>query len=154
MYVEAQKDKPREFFALYIGEQGRLDPHIAAAFDAILAGMPLDKDPTEILRKIARSRSWGPDELAYLATVPPEGYDKMLKDLQGPDLRAAINIALDLGRLDTSGTNEIELARRMSASLQRVAAESDLNRIRLRPNLTNLPPAAMVKKQSSEEPDN
>ena len=154
MYVEAQQDKPREFFALYIGDQRRMDPLIAAAFDTMLAGMSLDRDPTEILCKIARSRSWEPDELAYLATVPPEDYDKMLKDLQGLDLRNAINIVLDFGRLDTSSTNEIELARRMAASLQRIAAESDLNRIRLRPYLTNLPPVALAEEQSSEEPDN
>ncbi|KAA8385421.1 hypothetical protein FOH24_16260 [Acetobacter tropicalis] len=154
MYVDTQKDKPREFFALYTCNRGRLDPHIVTAFDAILAGMPVDRDPTEILRKIVFSQDWGPDELAYLATLPSECYDKMLKDWQGHDLNNAIYLALDFGRLDTSATNKIEFARQMAASLQRIAAESGLNRLRLRPYLTKIPPALMAEEQSSEEPDN
>ena len=83
IYVDAQRGKPREFFAAHIGDQGRLDPQIAVAFDTMLAEMPLARNPAEILSEIASSRSWSPEKLAYLATVPPEGYDKMLKVWSG-----------------------------------------------------------------------
>lgn len=151
IYVEAQRDKPREFFAANAGDQGRLDPHIAAAFDAMLASMPLARDPAEVLLEIARSRSWGPEKLAYLATVPPEGYDKILKDLRGQDLHAAIDMALGFGQMQPNGINELEIARRLAAALQRVAAESDLNRMRLRPYLAILPSILAKEKQKNEE---
>lgn len=151
VYVGAQQGKPREFFAAHIRDQGRLDPQIAAAFDTMLAEMPLDRDPAEILLEITRSRSWSLEKLAYLATVPPEGYDKMLKDLRGEDLHSAIVMALDFSRMQPVGTNECEIARRMAAALQRAAAESDLNRLRLLSYLRSLPHASASGEQIAND---
>lgn len=138
IYVAAQQGKPREFFAAHGGEQGRLDPKISAAFNEILAEMPLVRNPTEILRKIGSSRSWDPEDIAYLATVRPEGYDDMLTELRGEDLHAAISMALDFGRMQPRRENDAELAKRMGAALRRAATRNELNRLRLKPYLANL----------------
>ncbi len=139
IYVAAQEGKPREFFAVHRGEQGRLDPKISTAFDEMLVKIPLVRNPTEIVRKIASSRSWNPEDIAYLATVPPESYDKMLTELGGEDLHAAISMALDFGRMQPCRENDAKLAKRMGAALRRAAAQNELNRLRLKPYLANLP---------------
>jgi hypothetical protein len=153
IYVGAQRGKPREFFAAQVRDHGRLDPKIAAAFDIMLAEMPLAMDPAEMLAEIALSRSWGPEKLAYLATVPPEGYDKILKNLRGQVLHASITMALDFGRMQPVGINELEIARRMMEALKRAAAESDLNRMRLRTYIANPPPAVAAEERILEAAD-
>lgn len=142
IYLDAQRGKPREFFAAHTNNRGRTDPAISAAFDDALARMPVSRNPAEILLKIATTRSWNPDDIVYLASVPPEGYDRMLAELSGQDLHAAISMALDFGRMQTTGSAEAELGSRMAAALRRSSARSDLNRMRLKTYLDSLPAEA------------
>lgn len=139
IYVTAQQGKQREFFAVYAQSDGRVDPQITDAFNGKLAQMPLVRDPAEILLKIASSRSWNPEDIAYLASVPPEGFDEMLTTLKGDDFHAVVSMALDFGNFDPRRDNEGELASRMAAALVRASALSELNRLRLKAYLDSLP---------------
>ncbi len=136
IYLNAQRDKPRNFFTAHIREKESLDSEIVDAFRVILDHMPLDWDPDKVLLGIANSQSWNNEKLAFLATVPPAGYDKMLNDLRGEDLYASIRIALSIGENNPNGSNEIELSRRMKEALHRAASRSALNRLRLRRYVT------------------
>lgn len=143
IYVDAQDGKPREFYAAFGNDRGRLDPAIVHAFEARLATMPVAKDPAEILLKISRTRSWNPEDVAYLATIPDNGFDRLLIELPDEDLHAAIAMALDFGRMTPTRPADAQVARRMADALRRAAERSAINRLRLQTHLDTLPPVAV-----------
>lgn len=144
IYVEAQDGKPREFFAAFGNDRGRLDPAIADAFDAKLATMPVTRDPAQILLEISRTRSWNPDDVAYLATLPDDRFDGLLTELPAEDLHAAITMALDFGRMAPTRPADAQVARRMADALRRATDRSAINRLRLQTHLNTLPPVAVA----------
>lgn len=145
IYVDAQDGKPREFYAAFGNDRGRLDPAIVAAFDARLATMPVAKDAAAILLKINRTRSWNPDDIGYLATIPDDGFDRLLAELPDEDLHTAIAMALDFGRMQPTRPADAQLARKMADALRRAADRSAINRLRLQTHLDTLPPAAAAQ---------
>lgn len=148
IYVEAQDGKTREFFAAFDNDRGRLDPAIAAAFDAKLANMPVTRDPAQILLEMSRTRSWNPNDVAYLATIPDGGFDRLLTELPDEDLHAAITMALDFGRMASTRPADAQVARRMAEALHRAAERSAINRLRLQTHLDTLPPVAAASETS------
>ena len=133
IYVQQQDGKSREFFAAHqAGGRRPISDEIITAFQKILAEMPLDKDPAQILINISRNNSWDPANIAFLASVPVDDYVSMLKGLKGSDLNSVITTALRFGKMPPAGQSYDELARRMTEALERIAAETPLNRMRVR----------------------
>ena len=147
VYIDAQADKPREFFAARHDQfSAPIDAQISRAFDNRLKEMPLTHDPAEILIKIGNTKSWDPAQIDFLASVPDAGYSAMLKRLKGADLHSAISTALMFDNFVDVGESEREVARRMRQAVQLAADESTLNRMRLQPYLRPAPAAPIEGK--------
>lgn len=133
IYVEAQKDRPRDFFAWAVRNSAdKIDTDLKEAFRARLETMPLERDPGELLLEIARKDGWNPDDVAYLASVPIEGYHALLKRLRGSELHDAIRVARRFGQISGGSSNDAEIARRMDEALRLIAGEGPLNAMRVR----------------------
>lgn len=136
VYVDAQANRPREFFAAQHDRYRRpLDSKITAALAAKLETMPLERNPEDVLLEIGRKQGWNPDQLAFLATVPVASYVEMLRRLRGEDIGLAINTALMFGQFQERKPNDVEVARRMAEALQILGAESAINAMRVNPYL-------------------
>ena len=133
VYVAAQADKPREFFAAKHDHFSRVvDPAIKSAFEKRLSEMPLDRDPAELLLEIGRKHGWNPTEVEFLASVSVDEYHTLVKRLKGDDLQAVITTALQFGDIGGVGDNEREITKRMGEAIRLIAGESPLNAMRVR----------------------
>lgn len=136
VYVDAQANKPREFFAIQHDRYRRpLDSKITVALAAKLETMPLEHNPEDVLLDIGQKQGWNPDQLAFLTTVPVTSYVDMLRRIRGEDVDLAINTALMFGQFQEQKPSDVEVARRMKAALEILGAESAINAIRVKPYL-------------------
>jgi hypothetical protein len=134
LYMAAQGERSREFFNLS-GHMLRrpIDPAIVAQFDARLKGMPLARDPKEILLKIDRDSGWNPEDEAFLSSLSDDDYYAMLKTARGDELRSVVKAGLMFGEFQDARPNQRAIASKVKAALKRIGEENPLNALRVRP---------------------
>ncbi len=134
VYLDAQENRPREFFAsVQNGHWSNADPEILAAFRRRIEVMPIDRDLGDVLLGIGRKSPSTPRDIEYLASVPVEEYHALLKRLRGDDLHTAILVAQRFEEVMSSDELHREITRRMTQALRLVGEEGPLNARRVRP---------------------
>lgn len=139
LYMTAQAGRPREFFEIsrYSSMRG-LDPSLEPAFRDKLVDIPPDHDPAEILLRIARNRSWSPEDIAFLASLPDQAYLGLVRRSSGHDGEAIIATAIQFGNFQEPSEEFVAIASSMKAALRTLAAEGPLNAMRVRRFITDL----------------
>lgn len=153
VYVDAQADKPREFFQSVRGPFAQsIDPGIETAFGKRLNEMPLERDPAGVLLDIGKKHGWNPTDIGFLASVPVDEYLALLKRLKGGELHTVITAALHFGDIQGLGADETEVAKRMENAVRLIANESKLNELRLKTYLKDdAPPAGTAHHLQTEQ---
>jgi hypothetical protein len=131
-YVEAHADN-RDFFDLseyMFMADDEIDPALQQAFVDRYSAFVDERDPKEVLIKIAAFRSWNDADVALLARQTPDELVALFESIEGRDLGRAIRHALRLGRLpDEDGQ---QLGSNLEEALKRIAAKSPLRARRMR----------------------
>jgi hypothetical protein len=128
-------------------EPGLFDPHVYLMFGQ-LSDPDVDKafndkhaalkrrqqaDPAAILRSIAETNSWSPEQIATLADLPTEQYYRLFKETKGYELRKLISSSLQFARIGNATPEMQEVLRRAREALTQIGKESPINARRLQP---------------------
>ena len=133
-YVETRTDEPELFDPrnyLRFGEM--TDPDVSKAFEEKHASFKPKLDAAAVLQSIAATNSWSPEDISCLSELPSDDYYKMLKGSKGKALRKLINACLQFERFGNATPEMREVSKRAKDALIRIAKESKINAIRLKP---------------------
>lgn len=131
-YVEAHVDN-RDFFDLsehVFMADDEIDPALRKEFEDRYEAFADERDPKEVLIKIAASQGWNDADVALLAKLTPDELVAMFESIEGRDLGRAIRHALRLGRI--SDDNGKQLGSNLEQALKQIAAKSPLRARRMR----------------------
>jgi hypothetical protein len=81
---------------------------------------------------IEAGRTYDPEKIKKMASVPVDEYYRILKSKKGNELTTFVLSALEFRRISNASDDMREVIRRMEAALKRVGSESSLNAIRVR----------------------
>jgi hypothetical protein len=130
-YVAAH-DEDKRFFDLrqhHFMRDDEPDPRLLEVFSEKFAEFVDERDPREMLRDISRRRGWNDEDVALLAGMSVDELVAMFEGIKGPDLKASIQLATQLGR---SGSPESEkLAGSLTEAMKVIAAKSPQKKRRL-----------------------
>lgn len=141
-YVAARQDGP-EFWNLAasaFGDEVR-DEHVRAAFAAKFSTFAEQRDTTQVLISIGRDR-WNSRDLAFLAERNEDEFLAAFRSTQGMDFRYCVQGSLSF-RNTINATDEMKtISAKAESALQTIAAESPINRRRVRQYGVTLPQEA------------
>lgn len=130
-YIEAHADNP-DFFDLsehIFMEDDDMDPAMRQAFVDRYSSHVDQRDPKEVLIKIAATTGWNDADVALLAKLTADQWISMLDTIEGKVLGRAIKHALRLGRLNDNDGRQ--LGARLDQALKQIAARSPLRARRI-----------------------
>jgi hypothetical protein len=133
-YVEERGNEPGLFDPqsyLLFGEVS--DPDVSKAFKEKHASLEKKVDPTAILRSIANTNSWNPEDVASLSAMSSDHYYQMFKESKGQDLRQLIKVCLQFDQFGNASPEMKEVSKRAREALTRIANESPINARRAKP---------------------
>ncbi len=104
-----------------------LREHFQAAFQRI----PVIKDLKEVLLRIARDRSWGGSDTDFLASRTVDDYEAFFEGPAGAERNTCMRAVLQFGRFGNATERDKTIAANATSALERIAAKSRLNALRL-----------------------
>jgi hypothetical protein len=109
------------------------DPDVAKAFNEKHASLKLQRgtDPAEILRSIAETNSWNPEQITILAKLPTERYYELFKTTKGNELPKLIGASLQFARISNATPEMMEVLGKAREALTQIGRESLINARRL-----------------------
>lgn len=132
LYMEQRGDEVPQFYDISLSHRGELtDEKLKAAFLAKTATFRDERDPSEVLKQLAHSSGWNPQDIALLSGLTADDLYRMFKRLKGDDIRLVITQALKFGKYQ--GVDEVthSIGVNAEAALKRIGEESILNRMRV-----------------------
>ncbi len=133
-YVETRSDEPELFDPRnYLRFGDMTDPDVNKAFKEKHASFKPKLDAAAVLRSIAATNSWSPEDISCLSELPVDDYYKMLKGSKGKTLRTLINACLQFERFGDATPEMREVSKRAKDALIRIAKESPINASRVKP---------------------
>lgn len=106
------------------------DATLRKSFSDKLASFKDDRNPKDILIKIAQSNGWNPEDTSRLAQISPEQFYKIFKETEGEYLSIIVNQALKFGASGNSDNTKI-IAINAEKALRQIAKESKINKERV-----------------------
>lgn len=133
-YLAARADAGRGFWNLDENTFGErvTDPDVRAAFAMKAATFKEERDLKQELTKLGKAGGWNPSDVTFLAAQPAEDYYAVFKNLQGSDLRLALRGGLMFRNIGNADENMRTVTAATTAALERIAAESPINKRRAR----------------------
>jgi hypothetical protein len=133
-YIEERSDEVRLFDPQHYLLFGELtDPDVSKAFEQMHASLAEKLDPTVLLRSIANTNSWNPEDIASLSGLTIDDYYQMFKASRDQELRKLIKACLQFGQFGNASSEMKEISKRAREALSRIAKESPINARRLKP---------------------
>lgn len=132
-YLE-HRTEGRKFYDLAdspFGDEVR-DPDVRAAFEQKLAAFEEKPDPLEVLKRVAGSQGWSPEDLNILASLSADDYRQMFEAQSGKDLRAIVKGALNFGSYGNASEQMVAIASRATEALREIGRQSQINARRIR----------------------
>jgi len=109
------------------------DPDVSKAFNDKHAGFKHQVDATTVLRSIAATNSWNPEDIARLSELGADDYYKMFKESKGQALRKLIKVCLQFDQFGNATAEMKKVSKRAKEALLRIARESPINALRVKP---------------------
>ncbi len=128
-FVTAQRDNDRAFDIENHPFRNQItDPDVIHALQEKQAALAAQTDAAAILRNMAERHGWHPDDLAILAAVSVDEYQRIFQAHRGDVLHGIINMCLQFrGQSDTQGV----IAEKARAALERIGLKSQINALRV-----------------------
>lgn len=143
-----EEDKADELIAIYLEERGEdpelfnmkkisfaervSDQKIRAAFDEKYHASVAQEDPREILKRIASSKDWSPEDELVLADLSSEVFYEIFKTESGSHLSSVVNACLQFGQFANASERQKHIAELAIEALRRIGKESGINALRVR----------------------
>lgn len=132
-WFSVRSNEALEFFRIanhHFSTEDHIDDGLKAAFEDRRRNYQDDRDPFQVLQKVARQQSWREADVALLAKCSATDFERMFEQLRGNDVRMAIDIILRLGQSGKEGSDAIGAA--SLEALRRIAGKSTLRARKVR----------------------
>ncbi|MCA6519556.1 MAG: hypothetical protein IM556_13085, partial [Pseudanabaena sp. M110S1SP2A07QC] len=86
----------------------------------------------QVLERIAGKNGWNENDIVVLASTTTDEYYNLFKSLQGEHIYPYINTCLQFNRFVAPSDQHKEIAEKAIEALKKIAAESEINRLRVR----------------------
>ena len=90
------------------------------------------KTPSEVLDKITSQNGWGPQDEEVLASLSRDDYYCLFKTEKGDHLNPYVRRCLAFGLASNASERQKTIAKNATEALEKIAAESDINRLRVK----------------------
>jgi hypothetical protein len=107
------------------------DPKLIGEFKKLSGSRTVTKSPLDALKQIA-SGGWSSSDTNALAALSSDEFYAFFKSLHGSDVYTAITSMINFGSISNLGSRDGETWKSAETALKRIAAESQLNRRRMR----------------------
>ncbi len=108
------------------------DPEVVGRFNKKFSSSKTKETAEQVLSRIAGENGWNPEDESVLANTSVDDYYALFKSVQGRHLSKWVNTCLQFGRFSNASESQREIAKRATEALKRIAAESTINKLRVR----------------------
>lgn len=133
VYLEKRRDE-KELFDLktsnFFGDVR--DSEIVDKFNRVHESTVTPPTAAQVLAKIVEQRGWDSKDENVLVTTTPDQYYAIFKSLKGKDIALCINACLQFGRSPDAPEQQKKISVNAIEALKRIAAESEINRRRVK----------------------
>lgn len=109
-----------------------IDPEIVHRFNDICKELSTKESAKQVLERIAGKNGWNDNDIVVLASTTIDEYYSLFKSLQGEHIYPYINTCLQFNRFVNPSDQYREIAEKAIEALKKIAAESEINRLRVR----------------------
>lgn len=127
-YLAAHRAEAPEFFDLsnhIVGRDESIDEGLAKGFAEERRNYVDPRDPIEVLRSMSERQGWEKSDVALLAKLSPEDFERLFETLRGRELRRSIELLQSITRGGYEGSEAI--GRAVRDALTRIGKKSRLN---------------------------
>jgi hypothetical protein len=107
------------------------DPEVIAAFDNKLSEFSDDRDPLEVLKKIAKDNGWNPEDIELLSKLTTDNFYHLFKNAHGKEKHAIIRGVLIFKTIANIGQKELDICNNAIQALKKISDESLMNKKRV-----------------------
>lgn len=108
------------------------DKEIIEKFNGEYRASVTVESASDVLKRISGKNGWNQKDEVVLANTSIDEYYRLFKNEKGEHLSSYINKCLHFGQLVNASDHEKEIANRATEALKRIAAESELNKLRVK----------------------
>jgi hypothetical protein len=108
------------------------DPKMFERFVETYNQSRVTKTPLEVLKDITSGNGWGSQDEEVLACLSPNDYYRLFKAEKGGHLAPYVRRCLEFGHHVDASERQKTIARNVTEALKKIAAESDINRLRVK----------------------
>ena len=109
-----------------------IDPEIVLRFNDTYKELSTKESAKQVLERIAGKNGWNENDIVVLASTTTDEYYSLFKSLQGEHIYPYINTCLQFNRFVNPSDQHKEIAEKAIEALKKIAAESEINRLRVR----------------------
>lgn len=133
IYIDKRKDET-EIFNL---EENNIfgdirDQEIIDKFNAIYSQSVATENAKQVLDRIAGNNGWNQSDEVVLASTSVDDYYTLFKTETGRRLSSFVTTCLKFGQFGNASAQQKEISIRATEALQRIAAESEINKRRVK----------------------
>ena len=133
IFIESRKDET-ELFNLeengFFGES--IDQEISDKFNHIYTQLIPKETAKQILDRISKTSGWHRGDEEVLAKTSVDEYYNLFKNETGRHLSSMVRKCLKFGSFGNANTLQVEIANRTTQALQKIASESEINKVRIK----------------------
>ncbi len=108
------------------------DPEVVEKFNQKYAASVVDENAEQVLARIAGENGWNQKDEVILANTSEDEYYHLFKSQRGRHLSKWVHTCLKFGKFGNASDTKIEISKRAIGALKRIAAEDEVNRLRVR----------------------
>ncbi|WP_431686613.1 hypothetical protein [Hahella sp. NBU794] len=108
------------------------DQEIVDKFNDVYTNYFSAKKTKQVLESIAATNSWNQSDEVVLVNTSVDDYYKLFKTQTGRPLLSFVTTCLKFGQFGNASDQQKEIANRATKALQRIAAESEINKRRVK----------------------
>lgn len=139
IYIENRKDEIKLFNMAgnnFFGDT--IDQEIMNKFNLKYNQSIATETAKKVLERIAGKNGWSQSDEVVLATTSVDDYYDLFKTESGHQLSSFVTTCLKFGQFESARDQQKEIASRATEALKRIAAESEINKRRVRKFGVNL----------------
>lgn len=133
IYIENRKDEAELFNMEENNFFGDIkDQEIIEKFNDTYDQSVTDETAKQVLERIAGRNGWSPNDEAVLANTSVDDYYKLFKTERGRQLSSFVTTCLKFGQSVNPTEQQAEISNRATQALRLIAAESEINKRRVK----------------------
>lgn len=133
IYIENRKDETELFNIKVNNFFGDIrDQEVIDRFNAIYNQSVTTETAKQVLDRIAGNNGWNQSDEVVLANTSVDDYYNLFKTETGRHLSSFVTTCLKFGQFGNASDQQKEIARRATEALRKIAAESEINKRRVK----------------------